>query len=34
MKNNNNSDFGLIVNIIIFGLIFLDAFSKLCAVNC
>ena len=24
MKNNNNSDFGLIVNIIIFGLIFLD----------
>lgn len=33
MKNNNNSDFGLIVNIIIFGLIFLDAFSKLCVVN-
>lgn len=33
MKNNNNSDFGLIVNIIIFGLIFLDAFSKLCSVN-
>ena len=33
MKNNNNSDFGLIVNIIIFGLIFLDAFSKLCAFN-
>ena len=33
MKNNNNRDFGLIVNIIIFGLIFLDAFSKLCAVN-
>lgn len=29
----NNSDFGLIVNIIIFGLIFLDAFAKLCAVN-
>ena len=29
MKNNNNSDFGLIVNIIIFGLIFLDAFVKL-----
>ena len=28
----NNSDFGLIVNII-FGLIFLDAFAKLCAVN-
>lgn len=24
---------GLIVNIIIFGLIFLDAFAKLCAVN-
>ena len=33
MKNNNNSDFGLIVNIIIFDLIFLDAFVKLCAVN-
>lgn len=33
MKNNNNSDFGLIVNIIIFSLIFLDAFVKLCAVN-
>ena len=33
MKNNNNSDFGLIVNIIIFGLIFLDAFAKLCSVN-
>lgn len=33
MKNNNNSDFGLIVNIIIFGLIILDAFVKLCAVN-
>ena len=33
MKNNNNSDFGLIVNIIIFGLIFLDAFAKFCAVN-
>ena len=29
----NNSDFGLIVNIIIFCLIFLDAFAKLCAVN-
>lgn len=29
----NNSDFVLIVNIIIFGLIFLDAFAKLCAVN-
>ena len=29
----NNSDVGLIVNIIIFGLIFLDAFAKLCAVN-
>lgn len=29
----NNSDFGLIVNIIIFGLIFLDAFAKLCSVN-
>lgn len=29
----NNSDFGLIVNIIIFGAIFLDAFVKLCAVN-
>lgn len=29
MKNNNNSDFGLIVNIIIFALIFLDAFSKI-----
>lgn len=29
----NNSDFGLIVNNIIFGLIFLDAFVKLCAVN-
>ena len=29
----NNSDFGLIVNIIIFGLIFLDAFAKLCAVH-
>ena len=29
----NNSDFGLFVNIIIFGLIFLDAFAKLCAVN-
>lgn len=29
----NNSDFGLIVNNIIFGLIFLDAFAKLCAVN-
>ena len=33
MKNNSNSDFGLIVNIIIFGLIFLDAFVTLCAVN-
>ena len=33
MKNNNNSDFGLIVDIIIFGLILLDAFSKLCAVT-
>ena len=31
MKNNNN--FGLIVNIIIFSLIFLDAFVKLCSVN-
>lgn len=29
MKNINNSDFGLIVNIIIFGLIFLDVFVKL-----
>ena len=29
----NNSDFGLIVNIIICGLIFLDAFVKLCSVN-
>ena len=29
----NKSDFGLIVNIIIFGLIFLDAFVKLCSVN-
>ena len=29
----NNSDFGLIVNIISFGLIFLDAFVKLCSVN-
>ena len=29
----NNSDFVLIVNIIIFGLIFLDAFVKLCSVN-
>ena len=29
----NNSDFGLIVNAIIFGLIFLDAFVKLCAVK-
>ena len=29
----NNSDFGLIVNIIIFVLIFLDAFVKLCAVK-
>ena len=29
----NNSDFGLIVNIIIIGLIFLDAFVKLCSVN-
>ena len=33
MKNNNNSDFGLIVNIIIFGLIFLDAFAKLCGYH-
>ena len=29
----NNSDFGLIVNIIIFSLIFLDTFVKLCSVN-
>lgn len=29
----NISDFGLIVNIIIFGLIFLDTFVKLCAVK-
>ena len=29
----NNSDFGLIVNNIIFSLIFLDAFVKLCSVN-
>ena len=29
----NKSDFGLIINIIIFGLIFLDAFVKLCSVN-
>ncbi len=29
----NNSDFGLIINIIIFALIFLDAFVKLCAVH-
>ena len=29
----NNSDFGLIVYIIIYGLIFLDAFVKLCSVN-
>lgn len=29
----NNSDFGLVVNIIIFGLIFLDAFIKLCGYH-
>ena len=29
----NNSDFGLIVNIIIFGLIFLDSFVKLCGYH-
>ena len=29
----NNSDFGLIVNLIIFGLIFLDAFIKLCGYH-
>ena len=29
----NNSDFGLIVNIIIFSLIFLDAFVKLCGYH-
>ena len=33
MKNKNNSDFGLIVNIIIFGAIFLDAFIKLCGYH-
>ena len=31
MKNKRH--FGLIVNIIIFSLIFLDAFVKLCSVN-
>ena len=29
----NKSDFGLIVNIIIFGAIFLDAFIKLCGYH-
>ena len=29
----NNSDFGLIVNIIIIGAIFLDAFIKLCGYH-
>lgn len=29
----NNSDFGLIINIIIFGAIFLDAFIKLCGYH-